>query len=138
MLRQSREAHGFDQAKTTAPQRDFEQQRTFCRVVGALGRLAEHRRLVEGSGELGNGIVARSEDSDAPMRAGVAEEPSVQIRQKAGADERGFSAAGGADDRKKPVAAQSPQDLLALPFAPEEQNPPHPSRNAEDRETDEF
>jgi hypothetical protein len=45
----------------------------------------------------------------------------VQIGQQAGADERGFSAAGGADHREKAVLAQPPEDLLALSFAPEEQ-----------------
>jgi len=55
------------------------------------------------------------------MRACLFEKSAVEMGQQAGAHQRGFAAARGADHRQQAAAAERAQDVLALPLAPEKQ-----------------
>jgi hypothetical protein len=94
-------------------------------LVGEPAQRLVARLRLEGREQRGGEVLERRLPrlhlGDAPAPAVVQKEARLQLRDEAGADERGLAAARAADDGEEPRLVELVHQLLRLPVAPEEE-----------------
>jgi len=86
---------------------------------GAARQLGAQRvRLEQRPSEAPNGLIARTQDGDAPLTAG-AKPAGRECREHAGAHQTGFATARWPDHRQKSLSLQNPKQTIGMRLAPE-------------------
>lgn len=118
MRLESCKARELRQPQAASPQRGF--GNAFC---GSRRKteLPEHSRLDERSREETNRVVLRAHYSHTPMRTCARHEAGFERRQQTRFDQRGLTAAGRANNRKKSRVGEAPHELVRLAVSSEKQ-----------------
>src|SRR6185369_6902575 len=110
-----------EQTLVAGPQRGLEEAPGETVSCVFLSRRSEGFGLVEGGGQIADGVAARAEDGDPPARPGPGHGAAVEGRDQPGADQGRLAAPRGAEDGQEAGGAQPPEELVDLPLAAEEE-----------------